>query len=104
VRRLIYLPAARGDLNAILRHIAVESGSLRVANDFATKLECRCERIASLPGTLGTGRPELRADIRSVSEQGYIIFFRYTDEQVEIVNVIPGHRDVAAQFDPPQSH
>lgn len=88
----------------IYTEIAIGSSHLTIADGFIAKLRDRCERIASLPGTLGTVRPELRSDIRSVSEQGYVIFFRYVPERVEIIRIIEGRRDVAAQFDPPQSH
>jgi plasmid stabilization system protein ParE len=104
VRGLVFTAAAEADLADIARHITRDSGYLAVGRDFIAKLRNRCGRLASLPGILGTARPELRADIRSVSEQGYVILFRYLPDQVEIVRIIEGHRDVAAQFDPPQSH
>lgn len=47
---------------------------------------------------LGRPRPELRPDIRSFVFRGYVIFFRYTDEQLQIVNILEGHRDVIAHF------
>lgn len=104
MRRLIFLPTAEQDLGDIYQEIAIGSSSLIIADSFIAKLRRRCDRIASLPGTLGTARPELRPELRSVSEQGYVIFFRYAPERVEIVRIVEGHRDVATQFDPPQSH
>lgn len=97
--RPIYLATARADLAGILRYIAIESGSRTVANGFITKLERRCERLANLPGTLGTPRPELRADVRSVAEQGYVIFFRYVGKDIEIINILAGHRDIGVHFE-----
>jgi toxin ParE1/3/4 len=41
----------------------------------------------------------LRHDIRSAPFKGYVIFFRYLDDDIlEVVHVIEGHRDVAAIF------
>jgi toxin ParE1/3/4 len=58
----------------------------------------QCRKLASLPGTLGRPRPELRPDIRSFPFKGYMIFFRYKDDMFEVVNVLEGHRDVIAYF------
>ena len=55
--------------------------------------------LARLPSTLGRPRPELRPDLRSPPFKGYVIFFRYLDDEIlEIVHTIEGHRDVAAIF------
>jgi len=44
-------------------------------------------------------RPELRRDIRGTPFKGYVIFFRYLDDDIlEIVHIIEGHRDVIAIF------
>lgn len=94
MRRLVYLTAARQDLGDILRYITLESGDISVAHAFVERLMGRCERLAALPGTLGTARPELRPDIRSTPFQNYVIFFRYGEALVEIVNVLESHRDV----------
>ena len=98
MRRLVYLTAALQDLADILRYITVESGTLSVGQAFAERLQGRCERLATLPGTLGTARPEVRPDIRSTPFQNYVIFSRYGDESVEIVNVLEGHRDVDGHY------
>jgi plasmid stabilization system protein ParE len=98
VRRLVYLTSARSDLADILREIARESGSVAVGEAFAEKLIARCEHLASLPGILGTYRPELCPDIRSLPHRGYVIFFRYKGERVEIVNILNGRRDIDHHF------
>jgi toxin ParE1/3/4 len=62
------------------------------------QLRRRCHELAGLPGTLGRARPELGLDIRSVSHQGYVIFFRYVEGRFEVVNILEGHRDIDAFF------
>ncbi len=98
MRPLVYLTSARNDLADILRHIARESGDITVGQGFVEKLMARCDHLAGLPGILGTHRPELRPDIRSLPHQSYVIFFRYEDERVEIVNILNGRRDVDHHF------
>ena len=98
MRRLVYLTSARSDLADILRDIARESGNVAVGQAFAEKLMARCEYLAGLPGILGTYRPELRPDIRSQPYRGYVIFFRYEGERVEIVNILNGRRDIGHYF------
>lgn len=94
-RRLVYLTSAKDDLLSIFQYLARESGSPAVARRFVDRVRHQCRRLASLPGTLGTARPEFRPDIRSSVFRGYVIFFRYLDSRLEIVNVIEGHRDFA---------
>jgi toxin ParE1/3/4 len=43
-------------------------------------------------------RNELRGGFRSSPYKSYVIFFRYVGDALEIVNVIEGHRDIAALF------
>ena len=94
MRRLIYLAAAERDLVSILEHITRESGSLAIGRGFTDQLQAHCAKLASLPGTLGRPRPELRADIRSSAYKGYVVFFRYREDALEVVNILEGHRDI----------
>ncbi len=96
--RLRYLTAAQNDILAILDYIQAESGSSRAAGNFASRIRRRCRNLATLPGRMGRPRPELGPDLRSVAFQGYIIFFRYEGEVLEVVNVLEGHRDIDAHF------
>jgi toxin ParE1/3/4 len=98
-RSAIFLASVQADLVDILTYIAEASGSLAVALGFVRQLRQRCHDIASLPGTIGRARPELRPDIRSVAYRGYVIFFRYVDDRLEVVNILEGHRDIIAYFD-----
>jgi plasmid stabilization system protein ParE len=100
-RRLIYLESAKHDLVGILRYIAGESRSISIAQQFVGLLRQKCRDLADLPGRVGRPRPELRPDICSFAFRGYVIFFRYTSETLEIVNILEGHRDIASHFDDP---
>ncbi len=61
-------------------------------------LRAQCKKLAMLPGSLGRARPELRRDMRSFAIKGYVIFFRYEGQKLEVVNVLHGQRDQAAFF------
>ena len=98
MRKLAFLAAARDDLVGILAYIAVAGGSVALANGFVGQLRERCHQLASKPGILGRGRPELRPDIRSVAHKGYVIFFRYVDDRLEVVRILEGHRDIDGWF------
>lgn len=66
---------------------------------FVSRLRHRCLRLAELPGTLGTARPDLADGLRSTPCDGYVIFFRYReDDAVEIVNILHASRDVEGYF------
>lgn len=98
MRQPVYLASARRDFADILEYITRESGSLAIGRSFVEVLRQQCGKLASLPGTLGRPRPELRPDIRSFAFKGYVIFFRYEGDSFEIVNVLEGHRDVITHF------
>lgn len=99
MRRLVISDSAQEDFEAIAEYIAEESGHRDAAEHLIEKLYFRCERLARLPGTLGTARQELDAELRSVPESGYIIFFRYQDNTLTIVNILHGSRDIIAYYD-----
>jgi toxin ParE1/3/4 len=98
VRRLVYLTSAERDLASIYRYIARESGSRAVARRFVEQLRRQCAKLSALSGTIGRARPEIRSDIRSFPFRGYLIFFRYVGDALEIVDVLEGHRDIQAHF------
>lgn len=106
MRQLTYTSAARQNLLEIALDIAERSGSREAGSAFVAKLEARCERLAALPGFLGTMRPELRHGIRSIVYNNYLIFFHYVGERIEVVNILPGRRnlDLLFQADDPEPH
>ncbi len=98
MRRLVLLDSAVDDFVSILEYITRESGSIQIGQDFVDRLQRQCAKLAKLPGTLGTARPDLQPNLRSFAFKNYIIFFRYTDRSFEVVNVLEGHRDSTGFF------
>jgi toxin ParE1/3/4 len=99
MRVLRYSDDGDQDLFAITLRIAVESGSREIAKAFEQKIHSHCSLLASLPGTLGTARPELGSGIRSTPSQGYTIFFRYVGDVLEVLHILHASRDVISHFD-----
>jgi plasmid stabilization system protein ParE len=98
MRQLVYLASARDDLTSIVDYITRESGSVAVGIGFTNSLRRQCAKLAALPGSLGSPRPELRPDVRSFAFRGYVIFFRYDGKFLEVVNILKGHRDIVAYY------
>jgi toxin ParE1/3/4 len=99
MRRLNYTDEAKESLRDIARFIAEQSGSFASAEAFLDRIGNHCGKLAELPGTLGTSRPELLRDIRSTPFQRYVIFFRYTPGEMEIIDILAGDRDLERHFD-----
>ena len=92
--RLRFTAAARDDLTEIAVYVAALSGSRSVATALRKQLRQKCERLASLPGTMGRDRSELAPGLRSSAFKGYVIFYRYIGNAMEVVNILEGHRDI----------
>lgn len=99
MRRLRFTDDASDNLVDIALYIASENQSHKIALAFVERLRAKCRHLATLPATLGTPRPDLREDIRSTSCQGYVIFFRYQGNVMEVVNVLHGNRGVIGYFE-----
>jgi toxin ParE1/3/4 len=96
--RLSYTDEANDNLVEIVVYIANQSSSRDVAIKFTTRLRAKCEHLATLSAILGRARPELRHDIRSFPYQGYVIFFRYLGDVLEIVNILQRSRDIEGYY------
>ena len=96
--RLRFTSEALENLADIAFYIAMSTGSRPLAENFVKQITQKCGRLASLPGTLGRDRSELRTGLRSIVLKGYVTFFRYRDDIVEVVTVLEGHRDIDGYF------
>jgi toxin ParE1/3/4 len=96
--RLSYTDEANDNLVEIAIYIADQSGNREIAANFTARLRSKCQHLASLSPILGRARPELRDDIRSFPYQGYVIFFRYIGDVLEIVDILHSSRDIEGYF------
>jgi toxin ParE1/3/4 len=89
-------PEAETDLDDIWCYIARQSSSLEVADRFTEFLTDRFHLLANHP-YIGRRRDhELRPGLRSFPVRDYIILYRIEDEDILILRVLRGSRDILA--------
>ena len=89
--RLVILPAARMDLIEIGDFIALDNPER--AASFVTEIEERMTEVADRPGSF-PARDELHEGLRSARHGRYLIFFIEAGDEVRIVRVLHGARDL----------
>ncbi len=89
--KLVFAPRARTDLSEIFDYIARDKPLAAAA--WIDTIEEKCELIASTP-EFGEERPEFGGNVRSSLVGRYVIFYRSTDNCIEVIRVIGGDRDI----------
>ena len=90
-------PLASQDIEAIADYLAKQS-SLTTAENFLQSLNSTLKRLAKFP-ELGRKRDELYPGLRSLPYKSYLIFYRLSDEAIEIFRVVSGYQDLEALFE-----
>ena len=90
-------PLASQDIEAIADYLAAQSG-LGSAENFLGGINATLKRIVKFP-ELGRKRDELYSDLRSFPYKSYLIFYRLSDEVIEIFRVVSGYQDLEALFE-----
>jgi len=89
---LVYAPTADDDLLEIFLLIAEDDEI--VADRFVDRIRTSVWRLAHYPLS-APARPELGSDIRSLVVGHYVVLHRATSEQVRILRILHGSRDLA---------
>jgi toxin ParE1/3/4 len=89
-------PEAAADLDDIWLYVARESGSIDAANRLIDSLTVRFVLLARHPHIGRQRDADLRPGLRSFSVGEYVIIYRIQDEDVVILHVMRGSRDIAA--------
>jgi len=95
--QLLITPLAAFDLEEIGDYIALDN--LIRARTFVAELRAHCEKIC-LNSAGYRLRPEVSDDLRSCAHGNYVIFFESTTEQVTIVRIVHGARDISEVLEP----
>jgi toxin ParE1/3/4 len=91
-------PQADSDLDSIWYYVASESGSFEVADRLIDSITERFFLLAIYPN-LGRRRDvDLRPGMRTFPVGNFIIIYRERDEDVLILRVLRGSRDIRALF------
>ena len=94
--KLVVLPAARADLIDIGDFIALDNRSR--AASFVAEIVAKIVEVGERPGSFQK-RDELHKGLRHARHGRYLIFFIEVGEEVQIVRVIQGSRDLARLFE-----
>ena len=84
------------DIEEIADFIAQQSG-LGKSETFLSKLESKFSNIATFP-QIGRKRNEILFDARSISIDKYLILYMPIGEDIEILRVVSGYRDLSMLF------
>ena len=88
-------PKAQADLDDFWLYVARESGSIEIATRLIEAVTERFWLLAQHPQA-GRKRDDLRAGLRSFPVGEYVIIYRIGLEDVLILHVLHGSRDIAA--------
>jgi len=94
-RELIIAEQAIDDLMDIWLYIA--SDSIRNADRFIDFLYEKCSCLCDTP-KIGRKRPELLPGIRCLPVKRHLVFYRVTEEAIEVARIVSGYRDIASLF------
>jgi len=90
-------PQALADLDNIWDYIAEESGNTVAADGVIDAIIKRFYLLNQYP-RMGRARDDLRPGLRSFPAGQYVILYIIDDEDIEIVHVFHGRRDIDGQF------
>jgi toxin ParE1/3/4 len=99
---IIYLRKAQEDIDDITYYISQDN--LEAAVAFFEAVESTCATLSTMPG-IGSARDFRNPRFATLRmfpvkrHEKYLIFYQSTDEEILIVRVLHGARDIAALFE-----
>ena len=91
-------PQTDSDLDDIWYYVASRSASLDIADRFIDSITDRFSLLARHPNIGRTRDEDLRPGLRSFTVGDYVIIYRTDGEDVVILRVLRGSRNIAALF------
>jgi toxin ParE1/3/4 len=92
VARLTFAPAAIDDARAILGNLADKAGR-SVADAYFNRFKTTFDRLTMFPRS-GARRTRLGASVRIAIVHPYIVIYRTTSDDIEIMRMLHGHRKI----------
>jgi len=83
------------DINEICDYLL--NFNLDSATEFLSLIENKCQFLAEFPN-MGRSYAELLPELRGISVNPYIIFYRLIKDDVEIIRVVNGYRNLESLF------
>jgi toxin ParE1/3/4 len=96
-RYVINILASR-DLIEIADYFA--ENNVEVGERFFREFNSKCQQLVSFPRS-GKSYESISPDLRGLSLDGYIIFYRILDDGIEILRVVSGRRNLPSLFSDP---
>jgi toxin ParE1/3/4 len=93
--RYIIAPEAAQDLDEISTYYAVNN--IEAGEKLIDEFEARCKYLVSFPN-IGRSYRNIRSYLRGISFSGYILFYRVGNDEIEILRVVNGSRNLEALF------
>ena len=90
----ITIPASR-DLEEISDYFLEKS--IDAGDRFVESFNQKCQHLARYP-YIGKSYTQLRPGLRGLSLMGYIIFYQVVEDNVEILRVVSGYRNLPDVF------
>jgi len=90
-------PEAEEELDEIWYYIATESSSIDVAERMLDAINDQFALLSKHP-LLGRSRDDLRPGLRSIAVGAYVIIYRVEHEDVVILHVLQGRRDIRSML------
>lgn len=87
---------ATQDLNAIADYFA--ANNLDAGERFFNEFNRKCQQLVAFPNS-GKSYAQIRPDLRGLSLEGYIIFYRLLNDGIEILRVVSGRRNLPSVFE-----
>jgi toxin ParE1/3/4 len=96
MKQLVFTPAARDDLLTIGLYIA-DDDPVR-AESFVAELEAKARQIVEWPGSF-PARDDISPGLRAAIHGQYLLLFRDLGEEVRLVRILHGARNLQQIFD-----
>ncbi|MEH2281520.1 MAG: type II toxin-antitoxin system RelE/ParE family toxin [Nostoc sp.] len=94
-RYVINILASR-DINEIADYFA--ETSVEAGERFFSEFNRKCQQLVAFPNS-GKSYAKIRPDLRGVSLQSYIIFYKVLDDGIEILRIVSGRRNFPSLFE-----
>jgi toxin ParE1/3/4 len=99
VKRVVFSPQAKRDLQSIADYIAIDNAARAVT--FIEEIEERCQKLGDFPLS-ARQFPELGTNAHILPHGNYVILYRDLEAEVSIERVVHGARDILALISDPE--
>ena len=95
MKQLSFTSRANADLTQILDYIELDRP--QTATKVVARIREKCELLRTNP-EMGPARPEFAKDMRSLIVQRWIVYYRVKTNEIQVIRVLDGARDVRGLF------